>query len=155
MYPAVANHAPQTAVVERVAREALACGVSSEGLPMMGAEDFSYFMMDGHGGKPGCFFFLGGFEEGVTRRAEYVALPPPGAAAPSAPPGSFEETPKRRSNCICHATDYDFNDNLLPIAARFWVRLVEARLGCELYSEEELPQEPASGARCLPVPKDA
>ena len=122
---------------------------------MMGAEDFSYFMMDGHGGKPGCFFFLGGFEEGVTRRAEYVALPPPGAAAPSAPPGSFEETPKRRSNCICHATDYDFNDNLLPIAARFWVRLVEARLGCELYSEEELPQEPASGARCVPVPKDA
>ena len=145
MYPAVANHAPQTAVVERVAREALACGVSSEGLPMMGAEDFSYFMMDGHGGKPGCFFFLGGFEEEVTARATYDVEFTPGAKKLCRPCGVdgkrvAEAAPVFRTNCMCHATAYDFNDNLLPIAMRFWVRIVEARLGCALYDAEELKQ---------------
>ena len=147
MYPAVANHAPQTAVVERVAREALACGVSSEGLPMMGAEDFSYFMMDGHGGKPGCFFFLGGFEKEVGGFATYDLEFNPGAKRMCLPCGKDETSHQKKSekaesvfrtNCMCHATGYDFNDNLLPIAVRFWVRLVESRLGCTLYDAEEL-----------------
>lgn len=30
-----------------------------------------------------------------------------------------------------HASDYDFNDDLLPIGARFWVELVRDRLGVD------------------------
>ena len=36
-------------------------------------------------------------------------------------------------------TSFDFNDNILPMGATFWVRLVEDRLGVDLYNEEELP----------------
>jgi hippurate hydrolase len=31
---------------------------------------------------------------------------------------------------VCHDTAYDFNDRLLEIGAKLWVRLVERRLGC-------------------------
>ena len=40
---------------------------------------------------------------------------------------------------MCHNTAFDFNDNVSPMAAVFFVRLVEERLGCSLYSEAELP----------------
>ena len=55
-----------------------------------------------------------------------------------------------RSNCMCHNTGFDFNDNVSPLAAVFWVRLVEERLGVSLYTEGELPrpllkEEPAAG----------
>ena len=51
----------------------------------------------------GCFFFLGGYEANVQGLASY------GAEA-------------ARSNCMCHNTAFDFNDNVLPVAATFWVR---------------------------------
>ncbi len=113
----------------------------------MGAEDFSYFMMPEHGGKPGCFFFLGGFEKEVGGFATYDLEFNPGAKRMCLPCGKDETShqkksekkePVFRTNCMCHATGYDFNDNLLPIAVRFWVRLVESRLGCSLYDAEEL-----------------
>ena len=53
---------------------------------------------------------------------------------------------------MCHNTAFDFNDNVSPLAAVFFVRLVEERLGCGLYTEEELPfpllrnGEPAAAA---------
>jgi len=96
MYPVLVNAPGPTALVERIGREILG-GVSSEMLPMLGAEDFAYYLQR----RPGCFFFLGGGEEG-------------------------------RSNAICHATDYDFNDNLIGVGVRFWMKLVEARLGVTL-----------------------
>ena len=45
---------------------------------------------------------------------------------------------KKKPKKLLSGTAFDFNDNLLPTAASFFVRLVEARLGCELYSAEEL-----------------
>ena len=39
-----------------------------------------------------------------------------------------------RSNALCHATDFDFNDNLIAPGISMWVRLVEDRLGKALYS---------------------
>jgi len=39
---------------------------------------------------------------------------------------------------MCHGTAYDFNDNVLPVAAKMFVRVVEARLGCALYDAGEL-----------------
>ena len=96
----------------------------------MGGEDFSYFLHE----KPGCLFFLGGHEATLQ-----------GWSKGGDPAG-------KRSNCMCHNTAFDFNDNVSPLAAVFFVRLVEERLGCGLYTEEELPfpllrnGEPAAAA---------
>ncbi|MFT5684951.1 MAG: metal-dependent amidase/aminoacylase/carboxypeptidase family protein, partial [Myxococcota bacterium] len=97
MYPVLVNAPGPTALVEQVGRDVLG-GVSDEMLPMLGAEDFAYYLQH----RPGCFFFLGGGEPG-------------------------------RSNAICHATNYDYNDHLIDIGVRFWVRLIEARMGVVLF----------------------
>jgi len=178
-YPVVSNHQAQTAVVEavgsavlggldseaRTRRESLLptppssssspppppppSVVNSDELPMAGAEDFSYMLMPEHGGKPGCFFFLGGFEDGLSDLSSFQiqqdqadpALVGKGAAVPGAfasKEANEERSKQRRSNCICHGTSFDFNDNLIPRAAVLWVRLVEARLSVALFAEEEL-----------------
>ena len=135
MYPPILNHAKQTAMVEQLGRRLLGSEkVHDGGLPIMGAEDFSYFLQK----VPGCFFFLGGNDEELSGWARL------GAA------GS-------RSNCMCHNTAFDFNDNVSPLAAVLFVRLVEERLGCSLYTADELPMpmlteevrtdEDASGAK--------
>jgi len=60
-YIPVVNHQKETEHVIRVSKKVLGEDkVSSEGLPILGAEDFSYFVKE----KPGCFFFLGTKEEG-------------------------------------------------------------------------------------------
>lgn len=98
MYPVVVNTLEETGHVQEIGAEIYGAeNVSSKDLPMLGAEDFAYFLHE----RPGCFFFLGGAEEG-------------------------------RTNAMCHAPDYDFNDKLLDPAIRFWLRLVEHRLGVEL-----------------------
>ena len=45
----------------------------------------------------------------------------------------------QRSNCMCHNTAFDFNDNVSPLAAVIFTRLVEERLGVNVYGEDELP----------------
>ncbi|KAJ1455978.1 hypothetical protein M885DRAFT_192366 [Pelagophyceae sp. CCMP2097] len=135
-YPVVMNHAAQTefvrAVADQVCRKDAQGNAHSEALlPMLGAEDFSFFLDPAVGGKPGCFFFLGGNEEHVAGLAGFD--PTVVGAFAQAADGSL-----RRTNCMCHGTSFDYNDNCLPIAARFWVKLVEARLGCELYTAAEL-----------------
>merc|ERR1719367_1527129 len=84
---------------------------------MMGAEDFSFYLQN----KPGCFFFLG------TKEPQLQGL--------SAISG-FDARP--RSNCICHGTTFDFNDNALPRAVAMFIRIVEDRFGIDLYSQEEV-----------------
>ena len=55
-YPAVVNHALQTEDFTAFASALLGpSAVSSEGLPIAGSEDFSFFLEE----RPGCFFFLG------------------------------------------------------------------------------------------------
>ena len=128
-YPVLSNHPAQTEIVERLAKKH-GIATTDSGLPMLGAEDFSYFLMPEHGGKPGCFFFLGSKEPSLTNWATYGG-----------------PTDAARTNCGCHNTQFDYNDNLLPMGAVFWVRLVEDRLGTSLYSDEELPmQVPGAGA---------
>jgi metal-dependent amidase/aminoacylase/carboxypeptidase family protein len=137
--------------------------VNGDQLPMTGAEDFAYYLMEKeHGGKPGCFFFLGGFEEhlknlssaGVTNHEWFKAkseaymldlikttvlkgdkLNQPGAFA------STEANEMRRTNCICHGTAFDFNDNVIPNAMKIWLKIVEKRLGVSLYADEEVCPE--------------
>ena len=100
-YPPLINHPEQTAL----AVEAMRAVVGTERVdtnvePTMGAEDFAFMLQE----KPGCYVFIGN-GEGAHRAGGHGLGP-----------------------CQLHNTSYDFNDNLLPIGASFWVRLVEMSL---------------------------
>ena len=138
MYPVIDNHAEQTEVVSKLGRRLLGeDAVRSEGLPMMGAEDFSYFL------------------KGRASRASawpHLCVPsgPPSPSAtpcspashrhPSLPPLFLAGTGRlllpwwqrgvaqrlargggaagRHSNCMCHNTAFDFSDSVLVAAVR-------------------------------------
>jgi amidohydrolase len=100
-YPPLINHEKETQFVTQVLRDL----VGSENLdeqvePTMGAEDFAFMLQH----KPGCYVFIGN-GEGAHRHAGHGLGP-----------------------CNLHNPSYDFNDDLLPIGASYWVRLVEAYL---------------------------
>ena len=100
-YPPLINHPEQTAF----AVEAMRAVVGPERVdthvePTMGAEDFAFMLQE----KPGCYVFIGN-GEGAHRAGGHGLGP-----------------------CQLHNTSYDFNDNLLPIGASFWVKLVEMSL---------------------------
>jgi len=99
MYPVLVNHEEQTNHVKRIGVE-MGLAVSGDYLPMMASEDFAYYLEK----VPGCFYFLGGSEEGKENRFS------------------------------CHHPKFDWNDNLTPVGVRFWIKLVEDRLGVVLYS---------------------
>ncbi|CAK4665962.1 hypothetical protein LEN26_008580 [Aphanomyces euteiches] len=64
-YPTVINTPEQTKIVQEIASSVFST-VSEDGLPMMAAEDFSYFLQE----RPGCFFFLGTKEQGETQHRD-------------------------------------------------------------------------------------
>ena len=64
----------------------------------MGAEDFSFLLRQ----CPGAYLLLGNGTAGSHRAAGHGAGP-----------------------CTLHNASYDFNDELIPIGASYWVRLVE------------------------------
>lgn len=100
-YPPLVNHAKETQfAVEVMKAVAGADKVDSQVEPTMGAEDFAFFLQE----KPGCYIFLGNGDGG--HRDGGHGLGP----------------------CVLHNGSYDFNDNLLPIGASFWVRLAETAL---------------------------
>lgn len=68
--------------------------------PTMGAEDFAYMLM----AKPGCYAFIAN-GDGDHRSMGHGAGP-----------------------CMLHNPSYDFNDQLIPLGATYWVRLAEAWL---------------------------
>ena len=68
--------------------------------PTMGAEDFSYMLL----AKPGAYCFIAN-GEGDHRVIGHGGGP-----------------------CMLHNPSYDFNDDLIPLGATFWVRLVEESL---------------------------
>ncbi|KAH8099005.1 IAA-amino acid conjugate hydrolase [Aureococcus anophagefferens] len=140
MYPVVFNHAASYDHVVAAAGD-LGLPVSAAGLPMLGAEDFAYLIDEKMGGVPGCFFFfVGGKEDAVTKLAALdVNLPEVCAKVPAAKAAKVGAASALRSNCMCHATAYDFNDNIIPVAAKMYVKILERRLlGCALYTDDEL-----------------
>jgi hippurate hydrolase len=68
--------------------------------PTMGAEDFSFMLQ----AKPGCYAFI------ANGDGDHRALGHGGGP------------------CMLHNPSYDFNDELLPLGATYWVRLAEAWL---------------------------
>ena len=100
-YPPLINHAKETAFAADVMRTIVGTGqVDAQVEPTMGAEDFAFFLQE----KPGCYVFIGN-GEGEHRDAGHGLGP-----------------------CNLHNPSYDFNDDLLPIGATYWVRLTQAYL---------------------------
>jgi amidohydrolase len=96
-YPPTVNHDGETEFVRGVLRDFVGQHNVQEFEPTMGAEDFSFFLLE----KPGCYFLIGN-GAGEHRAAGHG-------------PG----------NCTLHSPSYDFNDALIPLGGSMWVRLVE------------------------------
>jgi len=100
-YPPTINHAAQTEFARRVLGDVVGADNVLDYEPTMGAEDFSYFLLE----KPGCYFVIGN-GDGGHRDAGHGLGP-----------------------CMLHNPCYDFNDELIPLGATAWVRIAEAWLG--------------------------
>ncbi|MFC3109175.1 M20 aminoacylase family protein [Undibacterium arcticum] len=100
-YPPLINHPKETAFAVEVMQAVVGHDhVDATVEPTMGAEDFAFMLQD----KPGCYVFIGNGEG--QHRAFGHGLGP----------------------CNLHNPSYDFNDDLLPIGATYWVRLAESYL---------------------------
>lgn len=100
-YPPLINHAKETAFAAEVMRSVVGTdNVDAQVEPTMGAEDFSFMLQ----AKPGCYAFLGNGD------------------------GGHRDMGHGLGPCNLHNPSYDFNDDLLPIGATYWVRLAEAYL---------------------------
>ena len=65
--------------------------------PTMGSEDFAFMLLE----RPGCYVFIGNGD------------------------GSHRDAGHGLGPCMLHNPSYDFNDELIPIGATLWTRLVE------------------------------
>jgi len=100
-YPPLVNHAKETAFVVEVLQAMVGnSNVNPQVEPTMGAEDFAFMLQN----KPGCYVFIGNGE------------------------GSHRDGGHGLGPCNLHNASYDFNDDLLPIGASYWVNLAEAYL---------------------------
>jgi metal-dependent amidase/aminoacylase/carboxypeptidase family protein len=97
-YPATVNHPREAEFAARVADDVVGANQVVRGAePTMGAEDFAFMLR----ARPGAYLFIGN-GDGSHRHAGHGAGP-----------------------CMLHNASYDFNDELIPIGATFWVRLAE------------------------------
>ena len=96
-YPPTINHVNEAAFT----RDVLAGIVGPDNVlaqePTMGAEDFSYMLLE----KPGAYFFIANGE------------------------GQHREMGHGGGPCTLHNPSYDFNDDLIPLGGTVWVRMVE------------------------------
>ncbi|RFP11168.1 MULTISPECIES: M20 aminoacylase family protein [unclassified Duganella] len=100
-YPPLVNHPAETKFAVEVMKSVVGADkVDDQVEPTMGAEDFAFFLQ----AKPGCYVFIGNGE------------------------GDHRDGGHGLGPCVLHNGSYDFNDNLLPIGASFWVRLAEKSL---------------------------
>jgi amidohydrolase len=97
-YPATVNDPAQAAFAAEVAAEMVGAeNVFAQCEPTMGSEDFSYMLL----ARPGAYIQIGNGD------------------------GSHRLTGHGEGPCMLHNASFDFNDELIPVGATFWVRLVE------------------------------
>ncbi len=94
-YPPTINHPFETEFARGVMGEVVGPENVQEFEPTMGAEDFSYFLLE----KPGCYFLIGNGD------------------------GSHRVGGHGMGPCMLHNPSYDFNDELIPLGATLWVQL--------------------------------
>ena len=100
-YPPLINHALETAFAVGVMQKIVGVeNVDATVEPTMGAEDFAFMLQH----KPGCYVFLGNGD------------------------GGHRDTGHGLGPCNLHNPSYDFNDDLLPIGATYWIELAQAAL---------------------------
>ena len=97
-YPATINSEKETAFCVEVMTSIVGqTQVDAKVVPTMGAEDFAFMLEK----VPGCYVWIGN-GMGEHRDAGHGLGP-----------------------CMLHNGSYDFNDDLLPLGATYWVRIVE------------------------------
>jgi amidohydrolase len=96
-YPPTINSAAETEFARRVMASIVGEDKVLVQEPTMGAEDFSFMLQ----AKPGCYSFIANGE------------------------GDHREMGHGGGPCMLHNPSYDFNDELLPLGATYWVRLAE------------------------------
>ncbi|MFN4266447.1 MAG: M20 aminoacylase family protein [Aquabacterium sp.] len=99
-YPATVNHKREAEFVRQVMVDVVGEADVLDFEPTMGAEDFSYYLLD----KPGAYFVIGN-GDGTHREGGHGLGP-----------------------CMLHNPSYDFNDQLIPLGATLWVKLAQAWL---------------------------
>ena len=99
-YPPTINHPKETEFARGVLGALVGADNVQEFEPTMGAEDFSFYLLE----KPGCYFLIGN-GDGNHRVGGHGAGP-----------------------CMLHNPSYDFNDELIPLGGSMWVRLAESWL---------------------------
>ena len=99
-YPPTINSAFEAEFARRVMASIVGADKVTAQEPTMGAEDFSFMLQ----AKPGCYAFIAN-GDGTHRDMGHGGGP-----------------------CMLHNASYDFNDELIPLGATYWVRLVQAWL---------------------------
>jgi hippurate hydrolase len=96
-YPPTVNSAAEAEFCRKVMADIVGVENVQVQEPTMGAEDFSYMLQ----AKPGCYAFIAN-GDGDHRAIGHGGGP-----------------------CMLHNPSYDFNDDLLPLGATYWVRLAQ------------------------------
>lgn len=99
-YPPTINDPKQAAFARQVMLDMVGEKQVVMQEPTMGAEDFAYMLQE----KPGAYCFIGNGE------------------------GNHRDIGHGGGPCMLHNPSYDFNDELLPLGASYWVRLAESWL---------------------------
>ncbi len=96
-YPPTINAVAEADFARRVMNDIVGADNVLVQEPTMGAEDFAYMLL----AKPGAYCFIANGD------------------------GSHREMGHGAGPCMLHNPSYDFNDDLIPLGATYWVRLAE------------------------------
>jgi len=100
-YPPTINSAKESDFCAEVMRSIVGADqVNDHVTPTMGAEDFAFMLQE----VPGCYVWIGNGE------------------------GSHRDAGHGMGPCMLHNGSYDFNDELLPLGATYWVKLAQSWL---------------------------
>ena len=99
-YPPTINSAPEAEFARRVMADIVGAEHVLPQEPTMGAEDFAYMLL----ARPGAYCFIANGD------------------------GSHREGGHGTGPCMLHNPSYDFNDDLIPLGATYWVRLAQTWL---------------------------
>ena len=102
-YPPTVNSAPEAAFARQVMASIVGEANVQVQEPTMGAEDFAYLLQ----AKPGAYCFIANGD------------------------GAHREMGHGGGPCTLHNPSYDFNDDLIPLGATYWVKLAEQWLAQE------------------------